>query len=137
MDTPERIISAIDDFLDKKNQAFTTPKEIAPVLEKQGILKDRPDRSGLPLRNFLRAGKIPHAFQKGQLWRIPHSRKKSISTSKLQGKASKKIGGSTFFSTTDFIEIKDLDWLSLNQSGLYFIRLKSSSFLPEKYQTKL
>lgn len=68
------IIKTIDDFLEKKHKSTTTPVEISPVLELAGILKNSPDRPGLPLRRLLRAGKIPHAYQIGNKWHIPNSR---------------------------------------------------------------
>jgi len=69
----EKIVNAIDSFLDKKNQRVTTPVEINPILERMGLLNDSSARPGLPLRKILRKGKIPHAYQIGVNWQIPHS----------------------------------------------------------------
>lgn len=68
-----RIIKAIDKFLEIKHQDTTTPVEINPYLEKEGILNDSALRPGKPIREILRKGKIPHAYQIGVHWSIPHS----------------------------------------------------------------
>jgi hypothetical protein len=68
------IIQTIDDYLEKKHISTTTPVEISPVLESAGILKNSKDRPGKPLRDILRADKIPHAYQIGNKWHIPHSK---------------------------------------------------------------
>lgn len=75
----EAIIAAIDDFLVKSKQEFTTPVEINKYLERIGLLNDSADRPGLPLRKLLRDGEINHAYQVGTNWRIPLSGNKIIS----------------------------------------------------------
>ena len=77
----EAIITAIDDFLAKTKQEFTTPVEINKYLERIGLLSDSADRPGLPIRKILRAGEISHAYQVGTNWRIPHSGNKIITNS--------------------------------------------------------
>lgn len=67
------IITAIDQFLIDNGKRITTPVEVNPYLEEIGLLKDSPDRRGLPLRRLLRAGEIPHAYQIGNKWEIPRS----------------------------------------------------------------
>lgn len=69
----EKIIKAIDEFLERKHQKTTTPVEINPYLEKEGLLNDSASRPGKPIRDILRKGKIPHAYQIGVNWFIPHS----------------------------------------------------------------
>lgn len=71
----KQIILVIDQYLEKKHRETTTPVEISPILEEAGILTNSKDRPGLPLRRLLRAGKIPHAYQIGNSWYIPHSGK--------------------------------------------------------------
>lgn len=73
----ERIIKAIDEFLERKHQQITTPVEINPYLETKGLLNDSASRPGLPIRKILRKGQIPHAYQIGVNWQIPHSGKTS------------------------------------------------------------
>lgn len=73
----KRIIHAIDEFLELRNQKITTPVEINPYLEEKRILNDSDSRPGLPIRKILREGKIPHAYQIGVNWQIPHSGKTS------------------------------------------------------------
>jgi hypothetical protein len=69
----DRIIYEIDEFLETRNQKTTTPVEINTYLERKGILKDSPTRPGKPIREILRRGEIPHAYQNGVKWFIPHS----------------------------------------------------------------
>lgn len=69
----ERIIKAIDEFLERNHQKITTPVEINPYLESKGLLNDSASRPGLPIRKILRKGQIPHAYQIGVNWQIPHS----------------------------------------------------------------
>ena len=69
----ERIIKTIDEFLERKHQKTTTPVEINPYLEKKGLLNNFASRPGKPIREILRKGKIPHAYQIGTNWFIPHS----------------------------------------------------------------
>lgn len=73
----EKIIKAIDEFLERKHQKTTTPVEINEYLETKGLLNDSTSRPGLPIRNILRKGQIPHAYQIGVNWQIPHSEKTS------------------------------------------------------------
>ncbi|HYK77006.1 MAG TPA: hypothetical protein VEV16_08510, partial [Daejeonella sp.] len=52
------------------------PVEANAILAKAGILRDSEDRPGKPLRDLLRKGQLPHAFQSagiGSSWTIPHS----------------------------------------------------------------
>lgn len=77
----EAIIAAIDDFLVKRKQEFTTPAEINNYLERIGLLNDSVARPGLPLRKLLRDGEISHAYQIGSNWRIPLSGNKTIPNS--------------------------------------------------------
>lgn len=73
------ITKFIDDYLIKSNRADIDPVEANALLAKAGILKDSKDRPGKPLRDLLRKGQIPHAFQaggKGSKWTIPHSSKR-------------------------------------------------------------
>jgi hypothetical protein len=70
------IVEAMDNEIVATGKEFLTPPEANAMLERKGLLEDRPQRPGLPLRRLLREGKIPHAFQVGgehTRWRIPHS----------------------------------------------------------------
>ncbi|SFO75155.1 hypothetical protein SAMN05428949_6474 [Chitinophaga sp. YR627] len=70
------IIKFLDDYLSKNNLSNIRPVEANELLEKQELLNDSKSRKGKPLRDLLRAGKIPHAYQTGgknSRWFIPHS----------------------------------------------------------------
>ena len=71
----ERIIKAIDEFLERRHQQITTPVEINPYLKTKGILNESATRPELPIRKILRKGWVPHAYQVGVYWQIPHFRK--------------------------------------------------------------
>jgi hypothetical protein len=72
------IIQFLDDYLTKTGMTSIDPVEANALLAKAGILRDSKDRPGKPLRDLLRKGHLPHAFQaggKGSSWTIPHSSK--------------------------------------------------------------
>ncbi len=70
------IIDTIDNYLEVNHKNSTNPVEANAMLEREGVLKDSQTHKGKPLRDILRAGLIPHAYQsggKGSDWVIPHS----------------------------------------------------------------
>lgn len=71
------LIAYLDQYLESEGRTTLLAVEAASVLDRAQILRDNPDRPGLPLRNLLRKRKIPHAYQTGgkhTRWIIPHSR---------------------------------------------------------------
>ncbi|MFA5659366.1 MAG: hypothetical protein WC900_08790, partial [Oscillospiraceae bacterium] len=75
-----QIIKALDEKIGKIKKSYLTPPEANKFLERENLLNDSVIRPGLPLRNLLRQGKIPHAYQiggKGSKWKIPHSNPKN------------------------------------------------------------
>jgi hypothetical protein len=48
-----KIIQTINEFLEKNNQEYTTPVEVALYLERKNILSDSMHRPGQPLRKIL------------------------------------------------------------------------------------
>lgn len=142
------IIQFIDDYLEKTGKAFTNPVEANALLEKAGILKDCSSRPGKPLRDILRNGELPHAYQpsgKGSGWIIPISKK---ATNRFPEKSSpgnlkknfKNEGfdnnwkkGSTLsaFQKNQFDPgIHSASFLP-NQPGNYIICLRTTAHLPE------
>lgn len=90
------IIKFLDDYLTKSGRADIDPVEANDLLAKAGILKDSKDRPGKPLRDLLRKGKLPHAFQaggKGSGWTIPHSSKgkSAVSNYSSTNQQTKKV----------------------------------------------
>ena len=72
------ITKFLDDYLTRRTSI--APVEANELLEKAGLLLDSKDRAGKPLRDLLRKGKLPHAFQlgdKGSAWTIPLSTKRT------------------------------------------------------------
>ena len=73
MASSKEIIESIDTFLELRSQHSTTPPEVNSWLDRKGILSDSASRAGSPLRKKCRNGEIPHAYQNGSRWIIPHS----------------------------------------------------------------
>ncbi|HWZ35697.1 MAG TPA: hypothetical protein VNW51_06025 [Mucilaginibacter sp.] len=72
----QRIVDYLDDYLIQTKRLTIEPVEANALLERAGILKNSKTRLGKPLRDLLRDGRIPHAYQlagKGSSWKIPHS----------------------------------------------------------------
>ncbi len=109
------ITKFIDDYLTKSGRADIDPVEANALLAKAGILKDSKDRPGKPLRDLLRKGQLPHAFQaggKGSSWTIPHSSKGKSSVSNYSSakqktkKATTVKPTKTTETTTDISQLK-------------------------------
>jgi hypothetical protein len=72
-----QITAAIDTLIEQSGNQTTTPVEANDMLAQKGLLKQSKTRPGIDLRNLLRAGLLPHAYQpggKGSEWVIPHSK---------------------------------------------------------------
>lgn len=72
-----KVIAIIDTEIEGSGIDYLTPPQANKILADQGVLKDSKHRPGLPLRNLLRDGLLPHAYQVEGRWRIPHSTKTS------------------------------------------------------------
>ena len=81
----------LDEYLQKTGRESIGAVEANALLDKAGILKDNPQRPGLPLRNKLRKGELPYAYQaagKGSEWVIPLSTaKREETTQQGRGKS--------------------------------------------------
>lgn len=69
----KKIISFIDQYLENNNVKYINSVDANSLLDKAGILNDSKTRAGKPLREILRKDLIPHAYQVGVHWFIPHS----------------------------------------------------------------
>lgn len=89
------IIKYLDDYLEKTGQNELTAVEANQILSKTNLLSDSDSRPGKPLRDLLRAGKFPHAYQRNnRFWYIPHSgnfKKVSNLKKSIMPKVEKKI----------------------------------------------
>lgn len=154
----KEVIEFIDNYLTKNNRSSIDPVEANEILAKAGILKDSVDRPGKPLRDVLRKGKIPHAYQsggKGTSWTIPHSNKskqpvvRSEVTTKPIKKAVFKISApiaetdipsvsvNSLLNEKNFKPASSIDNLVPNKPGIYCIRISDSSKLPEEFRNAL
>lgn len=152
------IINYLDTYLTRTGRPSIDPVEANAVLAKAGLLSDSKDRPGKPLRNLLRDGQLPHAFQsggKGSSWTIPHSSKQ---TSKITSTVSvatiiekpKQVIKTAQVSSADasqldkilmneknFKSAGSIDNLVPQNSGLYCIRISDINKLPKPFNTFL
>lgn len=76
-----KIIKYLDDYLMKNHIQFISAPEANKILEEAGLLKDSNNNTGKPLRELLRKGYFPHAYQengKNSRWKIPHSKNDTV-----------------------------------------------------------
>jgi hypothetical protein len=74
----QKIIEILDTYLEQNGYKTIGSAEANAILAKEGLLDDSDLHPGFPLRQLLRAGKIPHAYQLNgyrSRWFIPHSSK--------------------------------------------------------------
>jgi hypothetical protein len=152
------IITYLDTHLTRTGQPNIDPVEANAILAKAGLLADSKDRPGKPLRDLLRNGLLPHAFQsggKGSAWTIPHSSKRISKTVKTKSVAvkvekPKRVTKETQVSTVDtsqlekmlmnekkFKSVGSIDNLVPHNSGLYCIRITDINKLPKPFNTFL
>ena len=67
------IIQCLDNYMIQNGLTHIGAPDANTVLERNGLLRDSGQRPGKPLRDLLRAGKLPHAYQQGRTWIIPIS----------------------------------------------------------------
>ena len=73
----EKIIACLDSYLEHSGEEYIGPPAAKELLKKAKLLPNSESKPGRSLRESLRAGEIPHAYQvKGKYsrWRIPHSK---------------------------------------------------------------
>lgn len=152
------IICHLDTYLKRTGRTSIDPVEANAVLAKAGLLSDSKDRPGKPLRNLLRDGQLPHAFQSGgkaTSWTIPHSSKrttKSVPTVSVAIKIEKptrvikeaKVSpldtsklDKILMNEKNFKSAGSIDYLVPNNSGLYCIRISDINKLPKPFNNFL
>lgn len=156
MQNIKAIIRVIDSRLEAEGKSTTDPVEANSWLCQQGVLSDSKDRPGKPLRDILRAGGIPHAYQsggKGTSWIIPHSRKnaypvKQQSMSIIEQSANDSQHDAKYLKSNvdclgDWINelhfrgAGEIDQLVPNHAGLYCVRIQEVHQLPVQYRDAL
>lgn len=76
--TMKEIMEFLENYMVKNHINQIGAVEANALLSRAGLLRDSKSRPGAPLRNLLRQGKIPYAYQNGGVWIIPrNSTKKS------------------------------------------------------------
>jgi hypothetical protein len=110
------IIEFLDKYLEKTGRNYIDPVEANIILEKAGLLRNSKDRPGKPLRDLLRKGHLPHAFQsggKGTAWTIPHSKNHKIINSNYsiqnfkKNKKVKEVSKQEDYKDINFEKVKE------------------------------
>ena len=137
------IISFLDKIIEHKHVNVLTAVEAGELLDKAGILKDSVSRKGKPLREILRAGLIPYAYQVGARWIIPHSKQSSLrkvnNSEDLNSRTSKEKSikydcEESLMSEKNFHQVATLTENDIPQApGLYVIRIKDKNELPIEF----
>jgi hypothetical protein len=83
------IILAIDEFLEMNAQNSASPVDVNPYLVRKGLLNESLDTSAGQLKKILKNRLIPHAYQVGSLWVIPHSKKRFSNLLTVMSKVEK------------------------------------------------
>jgi hypothetical protein len=152
------IINYLDTYLTRTGRPSIDPVEANAVLAKAGLLSDSKDRPGKPLRNLLRDGQLPHAFQsggKGSSWTIPHSSKRTskivptvsvttkiekpkqvIKTAQVSSADTSQLD-KILMNEKNFKSADNIDNLVPNNSGLYCIRISDINKLPKPFSNFL
>lgn len=154
----KEIIEYLDRYLRRTGQSSIDPVEANTILATAGLLRDSKDRPGKPLRDLLRKGQLPHAFQsggKGSSWIIPISSKHTsraiaIKSDLVKVKNSTKVFKVLKVSTADTSQIEkilmnvenyksagSIDNLVPHNSGLYCIRISDINKLPKPFDSFL
>lgn len=87
----DSIVEFLDTHLRRHGLSEVSAVEAARLLDRAGLLNDSQAKPGKPLRDKLRKGLLPHAYQvsgKGSEWRIPQS---GIYEAKLSVADSKSV----------------------------------------------
>lgn len=150
----QAIIECIDRYLEKNNLPYINPVEAGALLARAGILADSSLRPGLPLRNYLRKGKIPHAYQlngKGSGWVIPHSdgsgKKMVKPTGPIKRSVAQKIVSQPceihdgnfsklekeLMNPAKQRSVGEIDHEVPNEPGMYCIRITNPDKLPKPF----
>lgn len=151
----QRMIDRIDKYLEKNNLEYVNPVVAGALLDRAGLLNDSTHRPGLPLRNLLRDGMIPHAYQpggKGSGWVIPHSgsngmkqpavkgrprktkllKKPIAKNTSTSGSSNTKVG-SALMDVKNQKSVGEIDHLVPHEPGMYCVRIKKVSALPPPF----
>lgn len=150
-----KIIECLDHWLESNKINFLTPPEANKILDQERMLKNRAERSGQYLRNILRSGKIPHAYQDASgHWHIPHSPNKNINDETVLSKEESNdncIEGDDCHSLTEkdfnlyilmekdyFRKVREMSSIDFpNVPGLYAIRIEDVDVLPKAISNEL
>ncbi len=141
----KEIIKCLDRWMEANHVGSLTPPEANEILEREGLLKDHHDRPGKYLRDILRSGGIPHAYQDGsKRWHIPHSSSTDdcLPTTNHEIKQSDVISGSLgleeLMEEQRFTKVSELSSSDIpNKPGLYAIKIDDIDCLPDVLSEEL
>lgn len=150
----KKIIECIDTWLENNHQEYMSAPEANVLLEQEGLLRDRTQRPGKPLRNLLRDGKIPHAYKDGSNWRIPKSDNKNVAKSYEKTRLDSILESSSLNTKTNepkCVNVDD-DWMKEDKfrrvcdlkeydfpltTGMYAIMVDNENSLPKDFADEL
>jgi hypothetical protein len=154
----QAIITHLDTYLSRTGKINIDPVEANVILARAGLLVDSKDRPGKPIRDLLRKGLFPHAFQsggKGSSWKIPHSGKRnskitSTIPASTNAKKTSRVIKTTQVSSVNISKLEkmlmndksfkradSIDNLVPHNPGLYCIRISDINKLPIPFNTFL
>ena len=112
MTNASTIIAFLDQHLKRHKTTSLSAVEAASLLDRAGILRDNPQKPGKPLRDILRKGLLPHAYQlggKGSTWIIPVSQGatcQQISPAAISSPISARAPGTTDLPDDEYERIR-------------------------------
>lgn len=148
------IITYLDNYLKQIGQKEIDPVQANAILAAEGLLNDNKNRPGKPLRDLLRKGLLPHAFQaggKGSPWTIPLSdgqilktitnnrtisivgKEKQIIKSEQLLQIDSNLIDKALMNEEKYRKASDIDTIVPNTSGLYCIRISDIEQLPNPF----
>lgn len=151
----QKIIAAIDKHLSNSNQSSIDANTANVLLDRLGLLKNSKDRPGKPLRDLLRKGLLPHAYQsggKGSAWIIPKSKlgnQKTENPTPLITRQNKNISKqkkATFVDLSSnqieknllnekfFKKAATIDEIVPKVPGIYIVRINVNNALPAEFR---
>lgn len=150
----EAIITYLHNYLIQSGEREIDPVRANAILATKGLLTDNKNRPGKSIRDLLRKGFFPHAFQaggKGSSWTIPHSdglilknitnnlpisivekEKKTIKSTQLLQIDSNLIE-KALMDEEKYSKVSDIDNMVPNTSGLYCIRISGIDKIPNPF----
>jgi hypothetical protein len=141
----EAIVKCLDTYLNNSDKINLTASEANCILETNKLLNNN-SNSGKPLRTLLRKGLLPHAFQEGSVWKIPHSKSSTrINNVNITSKPKKQPEVEISFveieeylmTLNNYKKASDIDKIVPDRIGIYAIRIRDINLLEKEFRIDL